>query len=90
MTQIEQTSLVDRLLGRTKKGPAVFTQAELRQIQAAFLGITKRNQELTRMVEHVQDALRWNSLRVTHTKRDGGGTGYDLAAALNDDDATVS
>ena len=87
MTQIEQTSLVDRLLGRTKKGPAVFTQAELRQIQAAFLGINRRNLELTRMVEHTWDALRWNKLKVVHTKRDGGGTGYDLANALNDEDA---
>ena len=56
------TTLVDRLLGRTKKGPAVFSEEELRQIQAAFLGITKRNQELTRMVEHTWDALRWNKL----------------------------
>ena len=88
MTQIEQTSLVDRLLG--KKGPVVLSEGERVELHAAFLGVNQRCRELARMVDSVGDALRWNSLRVVHTKRDGGGTGYDLAAALNDDDATVS
>ena len=67
----------------------MFSEEELRQIQAAFLGINRRNLELTRMVEHTWDALRWNGLTVVHAKRDGGGTGYDLANAPNDDDGSI-
>ena len=92
MTQTEQTekttTLIDRLLG--KKGPAVLTDVERVELHAAFSDITHSNLRLTRMVDGVAEALRWNKLKVVHVERDDGRAGFDLAAAPNDEHATVN
>ena len=87
-TQTNTTPLVDKLLD--KKGPVVFEQAELEQIQAAFLGITKRNQELTQIVHNIVEALQRHNLRVTHIEHDDGSVGFDLENATNDENVTVN
>ena len=86
--QAEKDSLVAKLLA--KKGPVEFSEEELRQIQAAFLGVNQRCLELTQMVHHIGEALQWNNLRVTHTKRDDGSMGFDLANAPNTEHVTVN
>ena len=82
------TPLVDKLLA--KKGPAVFSEEELKQIQAAFLGVNQRCLELTQIVHHIAEALQWNGLTVVHQARDGGSVGYDLANAPNTEHVTVN
>ena len=67
----------------------MLTDVERAELHAAFSDIARRNLELTRMVDSVGDALRWNGLTVVHTRRDGGGTGYDLANAPNDEDRSI-
>ena len=86
--QPETNPLVDKLLA--KKGPAVFTQAELQQLQAAFIDITQDNLQLIQIVHHIGEALQWNNLQVTHTKRDDGSVGFDLENATNDENVTVN
>ena len=87
-TQTDTIPLVDKLLA--KKGPVEFSEEELKQIQAAFLGVNQRCLELTQMVHHIGEALRWNNLQVTHTKRDDGSVGFDLKNAPNTEHVTVN
>ena len=82
------TPLVDKLMA--KKGPVVFTQAELQQIQAAFLGINQRNLELTQIAHGVAEALQRHNLKVTHIEHDDGSVGFDLENATNAEHATVN
>ena len=86
--QPETNPLVDKLLA--KKGPVVFTQAELQQIQAAFLGINRRNLELTQIVHGIAEALQRHNLKVTHIEHDNGSVGFDLENATNDENVTVN
>ena len=83
----KKTSLVDRLLA--KKGPAVLTDVERVELHAAFSDIAHSNLRLTRMVDSVAEALRWNSLKVVHATRDDGSVGYDLRNAPNTEDASI-
>ena len=82
------TPLVDKLLA--KKGPAVFTQAELQQLQAAFIDITQDNLQLTQIVHGIGEALQRHNLKVNHIEHDDGSVGFDLENATNDENVTVN
>ena len=68
----------------------MLTDVERVELHAAFSDIARSNLRLTRMVDGVGEALRWNGLRVVHVERDGGSVGYDLAAAPNDEHVPVN
>ena len=89
-TRAEKDSLVAKLCGDDGDGPVVLSEGERELLQSWFLGINQRNVRLTRRLSAWAEALSYNGIRITHTKRDDGSEGFDLEAAPNTENATVN